>query len=292
MLVLADAVGVISIMFVPILAPGGSSSSSSSSDGGEVIGFSGLMFSWGDLAVAGLQQSGGRGVVGEVRSPSGKSQLFSLHTGAALAEEDSATFERDSFFDRYAETLDGGVLGFGAGWSVTLWPTRQLYAEFVTFTPIISAVVIAVLTLFICVMFGAYDYIANTRAALLTRMWQATEAVVADVFPHSIKSRLVAEQLQRHRKDSGSSGAPAGVGPTPAASIFSQAALVMSNALLSRGTEDNDNAAAAAIAAAAEGSAHGGFIADSYPATTVVFADIGATERCGRVGCRCMRASW
>jgi hypothetical protein len=272
MLLLTGGTGVASIMFVPVLAPG-------QAQDGEVVGFAGIVFSWRDMAFDGLQQSGGRGLVGEVRSPGGASQLFSLHATAALAEEDAATFSRDSFFDKYGVTLSGDALGFGAGWSVTLWPTRQLYAEYVTFTPIISAVVIAVLTLFVCCMFGVYDYLAITRAALLTRMWQATEAVVADVFPQSIKSRLVEEQLQRHRRNSGGGGTPAGAGTTPVSSLFSQAAQVMSNALMSRGTEDNDAAAAAAIAAAADDSVHGGFIADAYPGTTVVFADVvGFTE--------------
>ena len=263
-----------SIMFTPVLA------------GGSLVGFTGVIFSWADMAFSGLLDSGARGVLGEVRSPRGLTQMFRLLSEGRLEEGDA--FSRDSQFDRYRVDLAGF---FGAEWRVSLWPTAELYDAYVTQTPVICAVVVALLVLFVCCIFGVYDYLAATRAELLKRMWHATEAVVADVFPNAVKSRLVQEQLRRHRITS--SGHSGSVKPSasnskrrpavrsgktkPMRRMFNQAAQAVSSAL-SRDDDDDDD----------DGAAYGGFIADAYAAATVVFADIvcrHSVAMCAAISC-------
>jgi hypothetical protein len=226
-------------------------------------------------------------VLARVTSPSGRTAMFALQGGTA--QEIDVNTMREQQFERYKQQLSGT---FGSGWAVDVWPTRQLYDTYVTDAPRREAIVVAMVVVFVCCVFGLYDFVAATRAAMLTRMWAATEAVVADVFPHSIKRRLVAEQLTRRRRAEKAAVAPG---------MLSTAAAAVSNALERRASgmtalSPLDVAAIEAALAAADvdetAAGNSGsptlplasFIADSYPAATVVFADIGAW-RCGPWRC-------
>jgi hypothetical protein len=259
-----------SIMFTPIFQDG--PFADDTDVGTAIIGFSGVIFVWSDMVFDGLEHAGVTGIVARVTSPNGASQMYSL--SGAEAQEVAANHTREDFFESYGTLLTGT---FGPGWSVELWPTEAMYSGFVTNAPTIEAVVIAMVVVFLCLVFGVYDYIAATRAALLTRMWQATEAVVADVFPQAIKSRLVQEQLRRHEGANNSSSA-AGVAPDGVRGILT----AMRNGLDRRASGitlevpvDLGDALAGPL---------DGMIADSYPHATVIFADVvGFTEWSGSV---------
>jgi hypothetical protein len=267
-----------SVLFSPVFKAGGASAPGAS-NGSAIIGFSGVVFAWGDMVFDVLAQARETGVLARVTSPSGRTAMFALQGGTA--QEIDVNTMREQQFERYKQQLSGT---FGSGWAVDVWPTRQLYDTYVTDAPRREAIVVAMVVVFVCCVFGLYDFVAATRAAMLTRMWAATEAVVADVFPHSIKRRLVAEQLTRRRRAEKAAVAPG---------MLSTAAAAVSNALERRASgmtalSPLDVAAIEAALAAADvdETAAGdsgsptlplaSFIADSYPAATVVFADIGA----------------
>jgi hypothetical protein len=289
LLPLPDSSGAIrasSILFSPIFKAGheGEASAPGAGDGTAIIGFAGVVFAWGDMVFDVLSQARETGVLARVTSPSGRVAMFSLQGGSA--QEIDANAMRDEEFERYEQQLTGT---FGPGWAVDLWPARQLYDKYISSAPTIEAVVVAMVVVFVCFVFGVYDFVAATRAALLTRMWQATEAVVADVFPHSIKSRLVQEQLSRRRRAEKAAAAPS-ILSTAAAAVSSALDRRMSGmtaALLSAQDIAAIEASLASVSAddTAAGESGGaesplsGFIADAYPAATVIFADIvGFTE--------------
>lgn len=269
-----------SIMFSPIFKPGRDADSvDADGDGTAVIGFAGVAFAWADMVFDGLRASGATGLIARVTSPSGNTQTFTLTAG--IVSEVDAGYKRDAAFDAYRTQLTGS---FGPGWAVELWPTQEMYGHYVTMAPTIESVTVAMIVLFVCLMFGVYDYVAATRAATLARMWQATEAVVADVFPHSVKKRLVQEALQRNRSVgvSASNGGPLADGTADGGG---GAVMKIFNAFSGAA----DRRASGFIAPSAGGSAphpavssssaFGGFIADSYQSATVIFADIvGFTE--------------
>ncbi len=270
-----------SLLLTPVFAGGASGGASS---GDAVIGVSGLAFTWQDMVFGSPGARPGTtrysAVAARVRAPGGAALCLALQPGGEVTERPEAEAEGGCGGGRYDDMRhdapnDDGA--YGAGWAVSVWPTAAMHDHYVTETPMQEAITVAMVVLGVILVFVAYDHVARSRTTLLARMWQATEAVVADVFPHSVKRRLVEAQLARVEGERTRSSV---IGTSSLDDSYHGGARPSSAGLTA------DDAGAAGGAAGRTGSATGassavgaGLIADAYPAATVIFADIvGFTE--------------
>lgn len=223
-------------------------------EGGEqqLVGFTAVVFAWTDMIFSALNLAGYSNLVAVLTSDSGRQVSFLLENGQPV--DLPANHTRDAAYESYRHDLTGT---FGPGWLVSFYPTAGFAQRYSSNQPTLQATVIALLVGIICSDFGTYDLVAATRQRALTKLWQATEAVVSDIFPQKIKDQLMSEQLAQRGSDARSSTNPGG------GILFSALGGLVGTSDKRSPTRDT-KAAAVPLAA----------LAELYPHTTVVFADV------------------
>ncbi len=170
----------------------------------------------------------------------------------------------DEELQQYKRTVSATL---GTNWTITLYPTRELIASFRTNGPRDRCIAVLVVILVCIALFVLHDWLRESRSVMLVRLVQATSRIVDDVFPKTVRARMVKQAMAQT--------APAGheeqmtQGATKALGLIQK--FVGIEAAQVRAVKRQSTMLA---------SDGNGAIADTFPAVTVLFS-----------GARCARAA-
>lgn len=108
-------------------------------------------------------------------------------------------------YDSVKNIADGTSLGLPVekdfcDMVLTVYPSNQFKALFVTSLPIIMTVAVALVFVFTALMFVVYDRLIERRQAIVMKRAMETDAVVAQLFPANVRERLI-EQAGNKKKE-------------------------------------------------------------------------------------------
>ena len=242
--------------------------------GGAIVGLTSTVFNWDTLILQSLPSflSG----IDTVLSSSLSNRTFTMRivAGAVIGIGEGDRHEANALVNSYASPIS---VSLGAEWTLTLYPTSALISSYHTTGPRDRCIAVLVVVLVCLGMFAFEDYLVTNRSMLLLRLVTATSRIVDDVFPKSVKARMMSQALSAD----GGGGGPSDHHAAPAdAHTLSPATLrVLSVIQKLVGMEASERAASQKTGAQLALTSGLGPIADTFPAVTVLFADIaGFTE--------------
>ena len=142
------------------------------------------------------------------------------------------------------------LVGDHCEYTLTVYPSQAMKDEYVTPKPIVFTVVVVAIFLFTAALFLAYDWFVEHRQRLVMRKALQSGAIVSSLFPKAIQDRLMERQKEEQNKGKGDKN-----------TYLSQTGRVKSF-LNQEGDEDGQPLIDEKP------------IADLFPHTTVMFADI------------------
>jgi hypothetical protein len=113
-------------------------------------------------------------------------------------------------------------------------------------------------------LFKIHDWLARTRSVMLVRMVQATSRIVDDVFPRTVRARMVKQALARMEQPEPAPEVPLSQGAVKALTAIQK--FVGLEAAQTRAVQRKSSVLADAQP--------GGAIADTFPSVTVLFSDV------------------
>jgi class 3 adenylate cyclase len=112
--------------------------------------------------------------------------------------------QHDRKFDEYERTgtfttdtiNDGTAYGIklhqeGCPYAIHVYPTEKYYSSFITSLSIIIALSVAIVFVFITIMFLAYDRLVERRQKLVLAKATQSTSIVSSLFPRQVRDRLV-----------------------------------------------------------------------------------------------------
>jgi hypothetical protein len=85
-------------------------------------------------------------------------------------------------------------------YSLKIYPTRELYQQYVTNDPVKYAVTMFLVIAFISCVFLAYDRVVQRRMQTILRNAKNSRAIVTSLFPAKVRNRLLKEELARKER--------------------------------------------------------------------------------------------
>ena len=226
---------------------------------GVVVGISNTVFNWDSVLLQALPSfiSG----IDAVLSSGLSNRTFTMRlTGGAVEGVGVGDLHQpDEDLAQYTRTISATL---GTTWTLTVHPTRELRDSYFTTGPRDRCIAVLVVIIICICLFIVHDWLARSRSMTLIRLVKATSRIVDDLFPRTVRSRLVKAALAEDAAPGAEAAAPLSQGATKALSLIqkyigieaaqTQAVARRSSVLISET----------------------GAIADTFPAVTVLFSDI------------------
>jgi hypothetical protein len=230
---------------------------------GEIVGISNVVFNWDTVLLQSLP-SFINGIDAVLSSGlSANKYTMRIVSGSVNNLGPGDLHETTHAVEVYRQAVSATL---GTTWTLTLYPTTTLMESYLTSGPRDRAIAVVVVILVCLALFMLHDYLQRSRSVVLTRLVDVTSRILDDVFPKSVKARMMKQALAEPAEAEAE-------GMTQGA----QRAL----GLIQKGV--GIDAAYARAARRRSGHLHvpgmNGAIADVFPAVTVLFADVaGFTE--------------
>jgi Adenylate and Guanylate cyclase catalytic domain len=222
---------------------------------GVIVGLSSTVFNW-DTIIAQALPNFDSGIDAVLSSTlSNRTFTMRIVNGVVIG-----VGEGDLHEDNAYGTPVSGVLG--ATWTLTIYPTEALIAAYRSNGPRDRCVSVVVVIMACLCMFRLHDWLVRSRSMLLLRLVTATTKIVDDVFPTSVKARMMKQALASQPAAAPSEASAVSQGTSRMLSLIQK--LVGIDATERAAAEKSSQLLSAGV----------GTIADTFPAVTVLFADI------------------
>lgn len=222
---------------------------------GTIVGLSNTVFNWDSVLLQALP-SFINGIDAVLSSQlSNRTFTMRIISGAVIGVGEGDQHESDSQVQQYKSTVSATL---GTTWTLTIYPTVSLINSYRSNGPRDRCVAVVIVILSCLILFGIHDYLARSRSLVLARIVAATQRIVDDVFPKTVRARLMKQAMEEQPE--AAEAAP------PSAAI----ALIQKWVGLEAAAERDAARRSGKLRIAAST----GAIADVFPATTVLFADI------------------
>lgn len=227
---------------------------------GVTVGISNTVFNWDTLLLQALPNfvTGIHAVLSSQLSNRTFTMLLSGGSVQGVGVGD--LHETDAELTQYSRSVSATL---GTTWTVTLYPTRALVNSFRTTGPRDRCIAVLVVIIVCILLFLLHDWLARTRSFMLVRLVQATSRIVDDVFPKSVRQKMMAQALEKTSPPHVSSDAPLSQGAAKALTLIQKFV----------GMEAAQTRAVARRSSAIMDAGPSGAIAESFPAVTIIFTD-------------------
>ena len=235
--------------------------------GGAIVGLSNTVFNWDSVILQSLPsfESG----IDTVLSSSLSNRTFTMRiiNGAVVGVGEGDQHESNALVNSYASTVSASL---GANWTLTIYPTTALIDGYHHDGPKIILIVVVLVILACFALFALHNWLVSSHSLFLLRIVTATSRIVDDVFPKSVKARMMKQALDRDEAPGASAPAAAGEGKNLSQGAVRVLGLIQKMVGIEAATER----VAARKSSQLVLSSGSGPIADTFPAVTVLFADI------------------
>lgn len=222
---------------------------------GVVVGISNTVFNWDSVLLQALPTfiTG----IDAVLSSGLSNRTFTMRlTGGGVQGIGAGDqHEQSADLEQYTRTISATL---GTTWTITLHPTRQLLDSYFTTGPRDRCIAVLVVIIICICLFILHDWLARSRSLTLVRLVNATSKIVDDLFPRTVRSRLVKAALAEAQPEP-ESPAPLSQGATKALSLIQKYI-----GLEAAQTQAVSRRSSVLVAET-------GAIADTFPAVTVLF---------------------
>ena len=225
---------------------------------GAVVGISNTVFNWDSVLLQALPAfiTG----IDAVLSSGLSNRTFTMRLtgGSVLGIGVGDLHETDDDLAKYTRSISATL---GTTWTITLHPTRELRNSYFTTGPRDRCIAVLVVIIVCIFLFILHDWLARSRSLTLIRLVKATSRIVDDLFPRTVRSRLVKAALAEQAPEP-EAAAPLSQGATKALGLIQK--YIGLEAAQTRAVSRRSSVLVAET----------GAIADTFPAVTVLFSDI------------------
>eukprot|EP00977_Amphora_coffeiformis_P016581 scaffold5169_cov172-Amphora_coffeaeformis.AAC.12 len=163
-----------------------------------------------DRYLTNLLPEGTSGVFGVLKNTCGQSHTYTLTGRKAIYLGEGDLHERSwnrmkvviNLHDPDTPVIDGNCL-----YSLEIYPSDELHVEWETKMPTIFASVVATTFVIMALTFGLYDRFTRQRNKKVVRAAAKTDRIVASLFPSNVRDRLLAEEEDFEKRQQGERGA-------------------------------------------------------------------------------------
>jgi hypothetical protein len=122
-----------------------------------------------------------------------------------LHDNDFDSYERKLTFADLVNASDTAypLASSECPYAIRVYPSQQFYDSYVTNSPISITLIVGGIFIFTAIMFVLYDRLVERRQQLLLRKATQSSAILASLFPKTIRDQLMAEAEENHTKDKG-----------------------------------------------------------------------------------------
>ena len=169
-----------------------------------VKGINWALMSWDGLFTHKLSESSGQMLV-EVQNDCGVELSYAVD-GSRVGFLGEGLLHDNEFDDLAVRRFPFGSDATLCPFSVTAYPTESFKSQYVTDAPWIYSACVVIVFFVAAVVFVCYDYMVHARQAKLLTAAQQTSAIVAEIFPKNVQKRIIEEKEQRTLQNSRSNG--------------------------------------------------------------------------------------
>lgn len=180
--------------FFPIMAKFGATSAL------DVLGVAMGIVQW-DFLFSGVLHDDADSVIAILRSSCGDEYSYRIIGGEAiyLGPGNSWVDSKYEYLEHVIK-LDSGLIQQVCEYSMRIFPSPEMEEDYKTKRPAAYTAVVAAIFLFACIVFVAYDFLVAMRLKKVNSAAEKSATIVASLFPDGVRSRLLNPEELKRRK--------------------------------------------------------------------------------------------